>query len=244
MDIIDTHCHVSPVWFEPVETLLFHMDRHSVKHAVLTQLLGQSDNGYQKECVERYPGRFVSVVAVDGAAPDAAQRLRELAAGGARGLRLRPDARATGADPLALWRTAADLELTVSSVGPVAAFLAPPFQEVLETFPRLDVLAEHLGGWARPDCDGSAATLEGIKALARHPRFHLTLDLGPARVVLELLPIYGAERLCWASDFPVVSSREGYANALTWSLELLAGISQQEREQIFAGTARRLFRIE
>jgi len=263
MRIIDTHCHVSQVWFEPVETLLFHLNRHGVAHAILTQLLGQADNTYQQQCVERYPGRFSSVVAVDPAAPDAPQRLRALAAAGARGVRLRPDTRSTGDDPLALWRAAADSGLVVSCVGPAASFLTAQFRELLSTFPELPVLGEHLGGWGRPDCDGTPATLEGIKALAAHANFNLkvpplgqlvkrgpslpasgrTLELAPAHAALELLGCYGPQRMCWASDFPVVSSREGYANALAWSLELFAQVPSSAREQVFSGTAQRLFHI-
>jgi L-fuconolactonase len=263
MDVIDTHCHVSPVWFEPVETLLFHMDRHGVAHAILTQLLGQSDNDYQTQCVARYPGRFSSVVAVDAGAADAAARLRALAAAGARGVRMRPDTRAAGADPYALWRIAGEAQLIVSCVGPAATFLTAEFSDVLAAFPSVSVLAEHLGGWGRPDCDGTPATLEGIKTLARFPNFHLkvpplgqlvkrapqlpsggrTLGLAPARVALDLLEVYGADRLAWASDFPVVSSREGYANALAWTLELFAEVPSAVGEQVFAGTARRLFRL-
>ncbi|HTT01058.1 MAG TPA: amidohydrolase family protein [Steroidobacteraceae bacterium] len=263
MEVIDTHCHVSPVWFEPVETLLFHMERHGVAHAILTQLLGQTDNTYQAQCLERYPGRFTSLVAVDAAATDAATKLRVLAAAGARGVRMRPDTRAAGGDPYALWRVAAEAQLTVSCVGPAASFLSAEFCDLLATFPSVSVLAEHLGGWGRPDCDGSPATLDGIKALARFPNLHLkvpplgqlvkrapqlpaggrTLDLAPARVALDMLDVYGAERLAWASDFPVVSSREGYGNALAWTLELFAQHPLSVREQIFAGSARRLFRI-
>jgi L-fuconolactonase len=263
MDVIDTHCHVSPVWFEPVETLLFHMDRHGVAHAILTQLLGQTDNGYQSECVERHPGRFTSVVAVDPGTSDAPRRLQALIAAGARGVRLRPDTRVAGDDPLALWRIAADSGIAVSCVGPAAAFLVPQFGDVLEAFPRLAVLGEHLAGWGRPDCDGSLATLEGIKSLARYPNFHLkvpplgqlvrrgaalpasgrTLDVAAAGAALDLLQVYGPERMCWASDFPVVSSREGYGNALAWSMELFGGIPAQHRQLLFAGTARRLFKI-
>ncbi|HTY95282.1 MAG TPA: amidohydrolase family protein [Steroidobacteraceae bacterium] len=263
MDVIDTHCHVSPVWFEPVETLLFHMDRHGVSHAILTQLLGQTDNDYQLQCVARYPGRFTCVVAVDPEARDVANHLRALVAAGARGLRMRADTRAVGADPYLLWRTAAEEGLSVSCVGPAATFLTPQFGAVLAAFPGVNVLAEHLGGWGRPDCDGSEVTLEGIKSLARFPNLHLkvpplgqlvkrgprlppsgrTLELAPAGIVLDLLRIYGAERLCWASDFPVVSSREGYANALAWSLELFGQTSTSVREQVFAGNARRIFRV-
>lgn len=261
MNFVDTHCHVSPVWFEPVETLLFHMDRHGVSQAVLTQLLGQADNSYQEDCVRRHPGRFASVVAVDVSSADAARDLRALADRGARGVRLRPDTRSADSDPYALWRVAAEKKLTVSCVGPAATFLTPEFEKLLETFPSLNFLAEHLCGWGRADCDGAPATLEGIRRLARFENLHLkvpplgqlvkrgpklpasgrTLDPNAAGVVHELLDLYGAERLCWASDFPVVSSREGYGNALRWSLDLFDKAPASVQEQVFSGTARRLF---
>jgi len=261
MNVVDTHCHVSPVWFEPVETLLFHMDRHGVTRAVLTQLLGQTDNSYQEQCLRKYPGRFASVVGVDIAAPDSAERLRVLADDGACGVRLRPDMRSPGADPYAVWRVAAEKELTVSCVGPAASFLTPEFADVLHEFPSLRVAAEHLCGWGRPDCDRTAATLDSIKGLARFANFNLkvpplgqlvkrdaklrssgrTLEPGAAGVVLELLDLYGADRLCWASDFPVVSSREGYGNALQWSRELFENSPEESQAEIFAGTAGRLF---
>ena len=37
---IDTHCHASPTWFEPVELLLFQMDRNDVDKAVFIQHRG------------------------------------------------------------------------------------------------------------------------------------------------------------------------------------------------------------
>ena len=38
MVIVDTHCHVSPYWYEPVETLLHQMNSNGVDKAVLIQL--------------------------------------------------------------------------------------------------------------------------------------------------------------------------------------------------------------
>ena len=43
MLIVDGHCHVSTCWYEPVESLLFHMDRNGVARAVLIQMNGQAD---------------------------------------------------------------------------------------------------------------------------------------------------------------------------------------------------------
>lgn len=263
MDLIDAHCHVSQVWYEPVETLLTHMDRHGVAGAVLTQVLGQTDNTYQMQCLSRYPGRFCSVVAVDPTARDAVETLRDLVAAGARGVRMRPEGLTAGSDAAALWRVAAESGIAVSCVGPASAFLTEGFGALLERFPTVTVVGEHLGGWGRPDCDGSPATFAGIKALARYSNFCLkvpplgqlvrrpallpsrgrALDSSAGSVVLEMLREYGAHRLCWGSDFPLVSSREGYGNALAWSWELMCDATPAEREQMFAATARRIFQL-
>ena len=40
MMIVDTHCHASHNWFEPVETLVHVMDMDEVDHALLLQHRG------------------------------------------------------------------------------------------------------------------------------------------------------------------------------------------------------------
>lgn len=88
MVIVDAHCHALLEWYEPIETLLFEMDRNDVDQAVLIQINGQFDNSYQAEAVRRYPGRFCSVVLVDHLQPDAPNTLERLGDGGASGVRL------------------------------------------------------------------------------------------------------------------------------------------------------------
>ena len=117
LTIVDAHCHASPLWFEPVEPLVFQMDRNGVAKAVLTQVLGQFDNTYQEECLARFPGRFASVGAVAAGAEGAADEVRRWADRGMAGLRLRPEARSPGADPLAVWRAAAERGLAISCGG-------------------------------------------------------------------------------------------------------------------------------
>lgn len=263
MFIVDAHCHASPVWFEPVEPLLFQMDRLGIAQATLVQVLGQYDNTYIFDCIARYPGRFAAVVAVDPARADAIDALERLADAGARGLRLRPEARSPGEDPLAIWRAAARLGLAVSCAGTAANLLAPAFADLVQALPRLTITLEHLSGWARPDSDGSEATREGIAALARFPNLVLkvpglgqlvkregnlpasgrVLRLEPAAIVLQMLERFGAERLMWGSDFPPVATREGYGNALAWVQELFAGVPTQARAQVFGLTAQRIFRL-
>src|SRR5439155_12914323 len=98
----------------PIERLVEQMDANEVAHAALIQIRGQFDNGYQRDCQRRYPGRFASVVLVDHERPDAIRALEREAVQGAVGLRLRADARSPGSDALAIWRAAERLELAVS----------------------------------------------------------------------------------------------------------------------------------
>jgi L-fuconolactonase len=46
MVVIDTHCHASPYWYQPVEILMDQMYRYGVDKAVLVQINGWFDNTY------------------------------------------------------------------------------------------------------------------------------------------------------------------------------------------------------
>lgn len=259
--IIDSHCHAGLVWYEPAETLLFQMDRCGVARAVLVQMLGQYDNGYQASCVERWPDRFINVVAVDPADPGAIDVLQQWAERGARGVRLRPTSRSPGVDPWLIWRTADRLGLAVSCVGTTAQFTAAPFVALVEQFSDLPIVLEHLGGIARPDADETA---ENVWDLARFPNVFLKVPgIGQLAKRLAALPAAGspfesgadpllrravtafsAKRLMWGSDFPVVATREGYASALSGVRASLAFLSEADCDDLFGGTAARAFESE
>jgi L-fuconolactonase len=261
--IVDAHCHVSDIWYEPVESLLFQMERNAVHCAVLCQILGQFENRYQQACRSKYPGRFASVVAVDPADANAMAQVRDLAQAGAVGLRLRPDAGTGATDPDSLWRAAVEHSLVISVAGSAASITSAEFAARVKKWPQLTLVLEHFAGWARPDCDGQPATRAAILHLARFPNVLLKvpapgqlnarvaklpadgrpLDLAPMAIVQEALQHFGSERLMWGSDYPPVSAREGYASALQWSREALAGCSEVELAAIFGGTARRVFRL-
>jgi L-fuconolactonase len=239
------------------------MDRNGVDKAVLTQVLGLFDNGYQRECVLRFPGRLASVGAVNPAEPHAPDEVRRWADAGMVGLRLRPEARGVGSDPLAIWRAADERGLVISCGGSAANVMSADFAALVADFPDLAIVIEQLGGWTRPDCDGTAETWRGILALARFPNVALkvptlgqlvprqigtplpptgpVLDKVMAEKALEALHAFGPGRLLWGSDFPVVSAREGYANALNWTRDIFAGEPQATVDAIFGRNADRLF---
>jgi L-fuconolactonase len=257
--IVDTHCHAALGWYEPIEVLLSQMDRNGVELAALIQINGQSDNTYQAECVRRYPDRLRSVVIVDTASPDAPDVLARLVAEGATGVRLRPDARSPGDDPLAIWRKAAELGITVSCGGSKEAFADDAFAAVFEACPSLPIVIEHLGGLKWSDVDASGPRPK-ILDLARFGNAYIKIHgLGefsqrampvrePFPFVEPIAPLielayaaFGANRMMWGSDYPPVSMREGYANALRFTQERLADKTDDERAQIFGGVAVKLF---
>jgi L-fuconolactonase len=259
MRVVDSHCHAALGWYEPIEVLLSQMDRNGVELAALIQINGQSNNSYQAECVKRYPDRLRSVVIVDTSQPNAPATLEQLVAEGATGVRLPPGARSPGDDPFAIWRKAAELGITVSCGGSREAFADDAFADVFEACPTLPIVIEHLGSLKWTDVRPGGPRPKMFE-LARFPNAYIKIHgLGefserampvrepfpfvePIAPLLELAyEAFGPSRIMWGSDYPPVSMREGYGNALRFTQERLADKSDEERALMFGGVAARLF---
>jgi L-fuconolactonase len=99
-----------------------------------------------------------------------------------------------------------------------------------------------------------------IFALARYPnvmiKFHGLGEICPrlepfpqpfpydksALAIFDLAyQAFGADRMLWGSDFPPVSSREGYANALRWPREHFSSLPATDQAALFGGTAQRIY---
>lgn len=262
MIIVDSHVHVSPVWFEPVESLLFQMDQNGVNHAVLLQIYGQFNNEYLFDCQRRFPNRFLRVVVgIDTDRPDAIQTLEDLAQRGAGGVRLRASARSPKGDPFAIWRAAERLGLPVSCGGMRAEFIADEFAELVQAVPELPIILEHLGAsgggrdMMQPDLH------QKVFELARFPNVYIRIHgLGEfcrrAMPVLEPFPFeepippllemayesFGPQKMMWGSDYPPVSNREGYRNALRLTMDRFSSKREEESELIFGRVALSVFR--
>jgi L-fuconolactonase len=259
--IVDSHTHASLAWYEPVETLLFEMDRAQVDRAILIQINGQYDNSYQFACVARHPDRLASVVLVDPSRDDASEALQRLAEQGASGVRLGPTVRSPGDDPLRLWRTAARLGLAVSCGGNSADFASPQFGELVQALPEVTIVVEHLASVSQPSAGGADEDRRlAAFELARFPNVFIKVPgLGEfcrrAQPVSEPFPFaqpippylehararFGAERMMWGSDFPPVAGREGYARALRLTMDQFAARPAAERDAIFGDVAQRVF---
>lgn len=260
MGIVDAHCHASAAWYEPVEALLPHMAAHGVERAVLVQIHGQYDNSYLLDCTRRHPDRLASVVLVDPTSPTAERDLGTLADRGIAGVRLKAGDRSPGRDPLALWRAAQRLDLPVSCSGRSAEFASPDFRQLVATLPRLRIVLEHLAGANYPNEQDTVEVRRRAFDLANWPHVYIKVhglgEFAPraqpmsepfpfARPLPPLLEMaceaFGPARMMWGSDFPPVSAREGYANALHLTMAALDHLSPAERSRIFAGTATELY---
>ena len=267
MVVVDTHCHASPFWFEPVEVLLDEMSSNGVDKAALIQFRGVFDNSYLLECMSRYPGRFSAVVIVDNAQPDAPQRLQEWVNAGAEGVRLGPLERSPGGDPLAVWRKAAELGTVVSCLGTVEEFASPDFESVIREFPSLNIIIEHLGGvgayfgQGREEKTVAYDTYEKVLALSKYSNTYMKVpglgeicprpmpfvqpmpfpDIPP--LIEMAIDAFGANRLMWGSDSPPSAAREGYGNTLRFPMEHVKYKSEEDKEWIFGKTATTLWRF-
>lgn len=278
MDIVDTHCHIiaedrdaypwSPIGGKPsawaasrpvtAEAMLARMDESGIRQAVLVQATTAYgyDNSYVLDSRARHPDRFLAVGTFDPLAPDAATRLAAgVGDGGLAGVRLFTSGSTVptqgewfaAPETYEFWRTAGELGVTVClqmRLGPATRQLV----EVLERFPTVRVLLDHIG---YPDIASSPARAgKEVTELARHPGLHLKLthrNLEPLHDVGEeavefLVPVvesFGAGRIAWGSNCP--AAEQSPPELLDLARTVLRPLPVAAREEILAGTARRLY---
>jgi predicted TIM-barrel fold metal-dependent hydrolase len=214
------------------------------------------DNTYVLDSAARWPERFVAVGTVDPLRPDAADNLAAAVQdGGLAGVRLFTTGStvptqgewfaAPEAEPF--WARATELGVTVC----LQMRLGPATEQVhdlLRRFPDVRVLLDHM---AYPDVAASpAAAGKEVAELAVHPALHLKLThrtLEPLHAVgaeaaafLDpVLSAFGADRIAWGSNLP--AAEQSLPDLVALARGVLAELSDSERQEIFAGTALRLY---
>ncbi len=258
MTVVDTHCHAGNSWFEPIESLIFQMDANGVDKAALIQHRGVFDSSYLLESASRHPGRFAVVAMVDSSKPDAPDALERWAAEGAVGVRIGPQERSPGSDPLTLWKKARDLGLVVSCSGGVEGFASDDFAELVAELSDLTLVIEHLAGvgvGAQPPFSAYKKALDlarfpntyikvgGLGEISERPsvlRPGFQFDHSPPLIEMAY-DAFGPQRMMWGSDYPPVSNREGYRNALEGVRDHPAFKSDEDRNWVMGDTAVSVF---
>ncbi|GHF71340.1 putative TIM-barrel fold metal-dependent hydrolase [Amycolatopsis bartoniae] len=239
------------------EGMLAAMDEAGIGRSVLVQATTAYgyDNSYVLDSQSRHPDRFLAVGTFDPLPSDAAAKLAEAIDGGLSGVRLFTSGSTVptqgewfaAPETYPFWEKAGELGVTVClqmRLGPATAQLV----ELLHRFPGVRVLLDHLG---YPDIEASPADAgEEVAKLAEHQGLHLKLthrnlerlrDAGKEAVAFldPVLTAFGAERIAWGSNLP--AAEQSLPELVALAQEVLADVPEAERQQIFAGTARKLY---
>ncbi|KXF54617.1 amidohydrolase [Rhodococcus sp. SC4] len=238
--------------------MIERMDEAGIGQAVLVQATTAYgyDNSYVLDSRAQRPDRFIAVGTVDPLRPDAADNLAAVAGdGGLAGVRLFTSGSTVptqgewfaAPETYPFWDKATELGVTVClqmRLGPATEQL----HLLLNRFPSVRVLLDHMG---YPDIAASPTDAgEAVADLAVHPGLHLKLthrnlerlhDVGAkASGFLDpVLAAFGANRIAWGSNLP--AAEQSLPELVALVQEVLADVSEPERREIFAGTARRLY---
>ena len=123
-----------------------------------------------------------------------------------------------------------------------------------EAFPDVPMVLAHCGMPEDLTPEGRAAWRVGMERLAAVPSVHVKLSgLGTfihrldavhvERTVRETVALFGPGRCVFGSNFPIEKLWTDYASLVNAYRRALAHLGEADRTAIFAGTARRLYRL-
>ena len=127
--------------------------------------------------------------------------------------------------------------------------------ELMRRVPGLQIVVDHC---AKPVFDGNdpgQAWRDGMATLASHPQVFCKLsglanEYGPGWSAAALKPVFdhvlacfGADRIMWGSDWPVLDLAGDYAGWAACAREMAAELPEASRNAIFGGTAARFYGI-
>jgi predicted TIM-barrel fold metal-dependent hydrolase len=252
-----------------IDQLLFEMEQNGIDHAVLVcaRIEHNPDNNeYVFEQLRRHPDRLTMFADVDCSwwptyhTPGAAARLAETAdrfalKGFTHYLSNEDDGSwLFSPDGLEFFAVAAQRNL-IASISSRPHHQAA-IRKVAEQFPSMPILVHHMGlieAGEEPPHPG----LNEVLASARYPNIYLKLSgfayLSPIKwnfpysdthwIVRTLYEQYGAHRMCWGSDYPVVGQFMTYRQSLEAFRTHCAFVPAGDREWILGKTLARLLGI-
>jgi predicted TIM-barrel fold metal-dependent hydrolase len=224
------------------------LDANGVTRAVVVHAAGVY--GYDCRCtidaVGGDPTRFALVAGVDMAGADPGGDVEQLADNGATGVRLSGFGResadwVTDGRGAEVWAAAAEAGVVVVPTLP-AEHLAG-IADLVTRCPSVPVVVDHcgflhLGG---RDAEESLFRLGDLASVHVKVSTHnLTLDDAP-KLVERLATRFGAERLCWGSDYPQLRPMMPYPEMLRLARRATQDLDPGDRQAFFATTSLRLW---
>ncbi len=249
-----------------IEQLLHEMDQNGVDHAVVicAQIDHNPDNNaYIAEQAQRFPERIHQFPDVDCSwsstyhQPGAAKRLEAVAErwpirGFTHYLRDDDDGAWLYSDEgLAFFAVAAERRLIASIAA--APHHQAAIRRVADRFPAMPILCHHLGGVRAAEGPGGAG-LKCVLQSAGLPNIYIKLSgfaycsqvnwdypySDTLAIVRTLYEHFGAHRMCWGSDYPVVRFFMTYRQSLEAFRTHCTFVHQADKAAILGETLRRL----
>ncbi len=265
--MIDSHVHVfkhdarfpfaegarPPAEDATPEMLLELMQANHVARTVIVQVIHYRwDNSYLAGVLKRYPGVFMGVCRVNPQDPAAPDHLSQLTQDGFHGVRLSPAATADGdwiRGPLMapLWRRCAELKVPMTILAPATRL--PDLVPFIESNPGLKVVIDHMADCPldRPDL------LKLLLDLARYPSVFVKISdmwtlskqaypyMDAQEQVKRIYSQFGAQRLMWATNWPVSLRQLPYARIVELYRDRLNVFSPEDREEVLSKTVQRVW---
>lgn len=277
MTIIDTHPHivaedterypVSPLggtrsdWSHhrsvTAEQLIAAMDEAGVdKAAVVHSSTTYGFNcDYVADSIARYPDRLTGVFSVNVLEADAVEKMAYWVERGFTGMRMFLQGSTIKETWLAqddprifpCYRYASEKGISVASN--IKAKNFSQLENVLERFPEVNFVIDHLGG-VKFDDGSPFDAAKPLWDLAKYPNLYLKLvtgkflDANDGKSTAEtkfkkIVEIFGADRCAWGSNFP--SAEGSYSDVVAIAKRGLVALSREDQAWILGGTAKRLF---
>lgn len=246
-----------------IETLLGREAEIGVSRVVLVQHIGYFgyDSSYLTDAALAHPGTFAVVGAVDASRLDAIDHMAEAKARGVKGFRLRGvNTRAWLDSPVihAMWSVAAVENLVICPLLRDSPDMSDDallhMAELCRRYPKTSVCIDHMAH-VMPGDEGQ---LGRLLDLAQFPNVTVKIsglnkfDTPPyLRVIPQFLALrdaFGAERLMWGSDMPVLERdppntlATAFAFAATYDFVARTPmLDDKQRDWLLRGTAERVF---
>ena len=276
MPLIDIHPHVisddaqrfplAPIgghqsdWSQerpvPYDGMIAAMDKAGVAKSAVVQASSAYayDNSYVAAAVAAHPERFTGVFSVDALAPDVVDKMKFWMAKGLTGMRLYTagstmEQKLWFTDPKTYpaWTFAGEAGIPVCMQMRFKAF--PQLKEVLERFPRVRFIIDHLGRIEMADGPPYAAAAP-LFELARYPNVYLKVThrnfeesrngkATPETFFARLVQEFGANRIAWGSNYP--AAKLSLTELVALARDTLAFLPQGDRDWIFEKTALTLY---
>ncbi|HVC93221.1 MAG TPA: amidohydrolase family protein [Pirellulales bacterium] len=249
MEIIDGYTHCGTSKYEPIERAREVMAAAGVRRAVLVQHLGEFDNSYLGRIASADPEHFAAVCLVNHESADCGETLRRWAAtGGFKGIRLTIDVFSAKPE---LAATAVELGLIIVLFAPrgVAGALGP-LASFLDRHSQARLVVTHMGN---PDMTNLArvASSDDVFHLADYPNVYFQISGMGMFIAWPHEPLYalieraferfGAPRLYWGSNFPVVGGQSDYQSDLALVLDHKLPVPEAAVPAIAGSNAKRLW---